>query len=200
MNQTITCQVTPAENLMRGHGIVGDIVQIYEAVLYRLHTNTGMPDGVLYTTADIARTYLNKYHERLEDQFLFPRFRERGVLADLAQTLFAQHIAGRKLTISILRISETDFTHDDAAKTQLERDIRLYEKMYGPHAARENTVFFPAMHEVFSCDEYERMAGAFLEMEDKLFGPNGFEHVVNKVTKIQKSLGLFELDKFTPKI
>jgi hemerythrin-like domain-containing protein len=48
-------------------------------------------------SAKIIRSFIEDYHEKLEEEFLFPRFNE-AELVDLVGVLFHQHQAGRALT------------------------------------------------------------------------------------------------------
>jgi hypothetical protein len=77
--------------------------------------------------------------------------------------------------------------------------MRLFIRMYRPHEAREDTVLFPAFRTVVSKKEYEALGEAFEEQEHRLFGPEGFEKIVAEVAGLEKSLGIYELSRFTPK-
>jgi len=72
--------------------------------------------------------------------------------------------------------------------------------MYRPHEAREDTMLFPAFRRLVSRNEYDSLGEEFEDNEHKLFGNDGFETMVNKVADIEKSLGIYELSQFTPKI
>jgi hypothetical protein len=72
--------------------------------------------------------------------------------------------------------------------------------MYGPHEAREDTVLFPAFRGVGSAHEFGALGEEFEKREDRLFGRNGFESVVERVARIERQLGIYELAQFTPKV
>jgi len=72
-------------------------------------------------------------------------------------------------------------------------------RMYAPHEAREDTVLFPALHDVVSKQEYGALGEDFEKKEHQLFGKEGFEGVVEHVGAIEKSLGIFDLRQFTPR-
>jgi hypothetical protein len=40
----------------------------------------------------------------------------------------------------------------------------------------------------------------FEKLEHKLFGPEGFETMVKKVAALEKEVGIYTLEQFTPKI
>jgi hypothetical protein len=70
--------------------------------------------------------------------------------------------------------------------------------MYRPHEAREDTVLFPALRRVVSAHEYASLGEDFERKEHELFGKEGFEGIVEKVARIEKELGIYDLEKFTP--
>jgi hypothetical protein len=72
-------------------------------------------------------------------------------------------------------------------------------RMYQPHAAREDTVLFPAFHELVPAGEYDKLGDAFEDKENELFGHEGFEKMVERVASIEKRLGIYDLAQFTPR-
>jgi hemerythrin-like domain-containing protein len=70
--------------------------------------------------------------------------------------------------------------------------------MYRPHAAREDTILFPALRTIVSKKEFDDLGEEFEDKEEKLFGEGGFEKVVAHVAELEKTLGIYELAQFTP--
>jgi hypothetical protein len=70
--------------------------------------------------------------------------------------------------------------------------------MSAPHEAREDTVLFPALHQIVTAREYEELGDAFEDREHKLFGEDGFEKMVEEVAGLEKQLGIYDLAQFTP--
>jgi hemerythrin-like domain-containing protein len=148
--------------------------------------------------AKIIRSFIEEYHEKLEEEHLFPRFRKKGKLVDLVDTLEAQHKSGRRLTEEITSLA-TAGAKSDGEKQRLSEAMRQFTRMYAPHEAREDTVLFPAIHEIVSKHEYDALGEDFEKKEHQLFGKEGFEGMVEKVAGIEKQLGIFDLNQFTPK-
>jgi hypothetical protein len=71
--------------------------------------------------------------------------------------------------------------------------------MYRPHEAREDTVLFPALHEIVSAHEFDALGDHFEKKEHELFGKEGFEGMVVKVGELEKQLGIYDRAKFTLK-
>ena len=191
-------EVTPAEDLMREHGLLKRILLVYEEIGRRIAAKKDFPIALVTDSAQIIRSFIEEYHEKLEEDYLFPRFRKHGVLVDLVNTLQQQHQAGRRVTERILALSAAGLK-SAADKSKLSSALSDFVRMYAPHEAREDTVFFPALHEVVSKQEYGALGEDFEKKEHQLFGKEGFEGIVERVGTIEKSLGIFDLRQFTPK-
>jgi hemerythrin-like domain-containing protein len=76
--------------------------------------------------------------------------------------------------------------------------MRAFERMYRPHAAREDTVVFPAFRDVIGGKGYHELGEQFEEEEHKRFGEHGFENVVAEVARLEAALGIADLARFTP--
>lgn len=68
-----------------------------------------------------------------------------------------------------------------------------------PHAAREDTVLFPALRVIVTRQEYDGLGEKFDEIERKAFGTDGFDIYLDQVTAFEKRLGIYDLAQFTPK-
>src|SRR5690349_8854354 len=95
-------EVAPAEDLMREHGVLRRALLIYEEWMRRLGTGEPIPSGALGRTASLVRRFIEDYHEKTEEQEVFPRLEKAGKLVDLCKTLRQQHEAGRKLTAQVI--------------------------------------------------------------------------------------------------
>ncbi len=194
--------VSPAEDLMREHGLLNRVLLIYEESARRIQAKPQEfnPD-VLVNSANIIKHFIEEYHEKLEEDHLFPRFTKAHKLADLVATLRAQHAAGRVLTQTILDVSSVRVRPLTAAneRERLLDAIRQFIRMYRPHEAREDTILFPALHEIMSRHEYDALGEDFERKEHEMFGKEGFEGMVEKVGGIERELGIYDLAQFTPR-
>src|SRR5207302_8083950 len=193
-------EVSPAEDLMREHGVLKRVLLIYEEAIRRMTANQELPVETVADSAKIIRNFIEDYHEKLEENFLFPRFEKAGKLTDLVKTLRDQHQAGRRVTDLTLGLAKQSTIKNADERGQLADSLRQFIRMYNPHEAREDTVLFPAFREIVSANEYASLGEDFEKKEHELFGEDGFEKMVDKVTNIEKKLGIYELAQFTPKI
>jgi hemerythrin-like domain-containing protein len=191
-------EVSPAEDLMREHGVLRRILLIYEEWVRRLGLHQDSEAGSFVESAGIIRSFVEDYHEKLEEEYLFPRMKKIGTLADLVDVLLRQHQAGRRLTAITLRLSGPRVLRNSENRSRLSGCLRQFIRMYRPHAAREDTVLFPAFHEMLEEHEYDALGDAFENKENELFGENGFEHMVARVESIEKKLGIYDLARYTP--
>lgn len=190
-------ELTPTEDLMREHGLLKRILLIYDEVEGRIAQQKEFPPDAVTHSAKIIRSFIEQYHEKLEEDYLFPRFRKHNLLVDLVNVLQQQHEAGRRVTEQILTLSGTRLKSNDE-KRRLAAALRQFVRMYAPHEAREDTVLFPALHQVVSRNEYDALGEDFEKKEHQLFGKEGFEGIVPRVADIEKQLGIYDLSQFTP--
>ena len=192
-------KISPAEDLMREHGVLNRVLLIYDEHLRRLTAKQTFDGSVLAGAADLIRHFVEEYHEKLEEDFLFPRFRKAGKLVNLVDTLLAQHKAGRLLTAQIRELASLATLKYVSDSDKLGDALRAFLRMYRPHEAREDTVLFPAFRSIVSPHEYDALGEDFEKKEDELFGEDGFFKVVDKVADLEKRLGIYDLSQFTPK-
>jgi hypothetical protein len=65
---------------MREHGVLKRVLLVYGEGIRRLEANEDLPPDAIADAAKIIRNFIEDYHEKLEENFLFPRFEKKGVL------------------------------------------------------------------------------------------------------------------------
>ncbi len=190
--------VTAPEDLMKEHGVLNRCLLVYEEALRRLRARHEISPEVFQHTAQLVRTFVEEYHEKNEEKYIFPEFERAKKLVDLVQILKSQHLAGRKITAEILRLSRPDLFRSADNSVQLDVACEKFIRMYRPHEAREDTVLFPALRTILSPKQVEALGDRMEEDEHKVLGEEGFERSVEKVATIEKQLGIYDLKQFTP--
>lgn len=185
-------EVTPGEDLMQEHGVVERILLVYSESARRIEHGEDLDPSVVARTADLVRRFVQDYHERNEEKQVFPRLREARRETRLVDTLLLQHERGRQVTDDIVRLCRARPT------LELAQRLRDFERMYRPHAAREDTVLFPAFRELLDRDGYRELGEELEAQEKRLFGANGFERNVSAIAAIEEELGIGDLAQFTP--
>lgn len=192
-------EVGAVEDLMREHGIIRRALLVFfeSAPLLRASLSSVDP-GALSRTAKLFRTFGEDYHERmLEEAYIFPAVKKAGGLgALLVDTLIQQHNRGREITDYILAVTG----RGAVGSGDVEPLVRAFETlflMYANHAAREDTVVFPAWKEALSDKQLDEMGEKFEDIEHKQFGKDGFQAAAAQIASIEQTLGFADLAKFT---
>src|SRR5438132_7781202 len=154
-------EVGPPEDLMREHGVLKRVLLVYGEVLRLMDSKQDFPPEVLADAAGIIRSFIEDYHEKLEEDFLFPRFEKAHQLVDLVSVLRDQHQAGRRVTDVTMRLSNSGALKNDSERAQLADSMRQFIRMYNPHEAREDTVLFPAFHKIVTPHEFDSLGEDF---------------------------------------
>jgi hemerythrin-like domain-containing protein len=185
-------EVTPGEDLMQEHGVLERILLIYDEAARRIEHSEPLDLALLTSAGDIIRRFVQDYHEKNEEEFVFPRLQKAGREVDLVAVLLRQHQRGREVTDEIVKRSAS------SATPELARAMRSFARMYRPHAAREETVLFPAFRGIMGRAGYRELGEELEEKEHQLFGEHGFEKTVAEVARLESALGIADLAGFTP--
>jgi hemerythrin-like domain-containing protein len=190
-------EVSPAEDLMREHGVLRRVLFIYDEITHRLGAAEPFPLEVLTAAAGIVRRFVEDYHEKQEEDFVFPRFEEAHQMVKLVTVLRQQHQAGRRLTDAILAMATPASLAGAAGRAHLAAVLQAFARMYRAHAAREDTVLFPALRPLMGARAYDALGELFEDREHAIFGPRGFEGIVAGVAQLEDAIGLGDLAQFT---
>jgi hemerythrin-like domain-containing protein len=192
-------EVTATEDLMREHGVLRRALLVYTSAAIRLRTNASSiaPDA-LQKTAKLFRAFGEEYHEKkLEEAYIFPAVKKVGGEASgYPDILVAQHNRGREITdyiISVTQGAKLGTSNADA----LAKSLEAFVLMYRNHAAREDTIIFPAWKQTMTGKELDEMNDKFEDIEHEQFGEDGFEDAVKQISAIENSLELADISQFT---
>jgi hemerythrin-like domain-containing protein len=179
---------------MQEHGLLERVLLIYGEAGRRIEAATELDLDLVTKAASTIRDFVEGYHEKLEEQFVFPRLEAARRETELIEILRRQHVRGREVTAAVLRQAATG-----KADAELLGLLRAFERMYRPHAAREDTVLFPAFRDVVGRSGYLELGEQFEDQEREKLGEHGFENAVAEVARLEASLGIADLTLFTPR-
>jgi hemerythrin-like domain-containing protein len=193
-------EVTATEDLMREHGVIRRALLVYSELADKIRKSPASVDAAaLHKTAQLFRTFGEDYHERmLEEQHIFPIVRRmKGEAAGYPDILVAQHNRGREITeytLSVTNASKISVQHAEPLAQVFESFVRMYEN----HAAREDTIVFPAWKTNFTNKQLDALSDQFEEIEHKMFGKDGFEDAEKTISGIEANFGFTDISQFTP--
>lgn len=192
-------EVTATEDLMREHGILRRALLVYSASAIKLLSNpSSIPPDALQKAANLFRAFGEEYHEKkLEEAYIFPAVKKAGgEAASYPDVLIAQHNRGREITDYIINV--TQGAKLGASNSEpLAKALEAFVLMYRNHAAREDTIIFPAWKQTMTGKQLDEMNDKFEDIEHEQFGKDGFEDAVKKISEIEGSLGLTDIAQFT---
>ena len=192
-------EVTATEDLMREHGVLRRALLVYSESIPKIRSNAGSLDAAaLYRTGVLFRDFGENYHEKmLEEEHIFPVVRKgTGEAPKLVDILLAQHARGREITSYLLAVTKGGGIATANAEP-LARSLEAFVLMYRNHAAREDTVVFPAWKTHFTNKQLDELSDQFEDIEHKMFGKDGFDDAVEKISAIETTLGFGGLSQFT---
>jgi hemerythrin-like domain-containing protein len=192
-------EVGAVEDLMREHGVIRRAILVYRDMAGKLRAKPASLDPeLLHRTATMFRAFGEDYHEKkLEETHIFPTIKKAGgPAAAYVDVLIAQHQRGRELTDYILAVVAKGAIATGDAET-LARVLDSVELMYEHHAAREDTIVFPAWKDALSAHQLDEMGEMFEEIEHQQFGKDGFEDAVAQIAQIEGALGMADIAQFT---
>jgi hemerythrin-like domain-containing protein len=181
---------------MREHGVLRRAFMVYEIAALRLQHEPGRVDPQpILQTAKLFREFGEDYHERmLEEAHVFPTFDDRrDEAAQLVPILKAQHERGREITSYIMATAGSGTISDPE---RFASTLLYFGRMYRAHAAREDTVLFPAWKASLSPSEYSNYGETFEHIERQTLGADGFGDAVRRIATIEAKLNIDDLARF----
>lgn len=184
-------EVTPSEDLMREHGVLRRILYVYDEARDRLMAGTDVPLEALGNAAALMQRFIHDYHEKMEEQHVFPVFEHAQKLAKMTAVLRVQHQQGRALTAEIAKLAAGGL--DEGKKAQLVANLRKCRHTYAAHAAREDTELFPELRGLVGGKAYDELGETMEDAEHEMLGEGGFEGAVKTISEIERAFGVADL-------
>ena len=191
-------EVGAVEDLMREHGVLRRIILAYRESAVRLRAGKPVPDRPLADATRLFQKFGEDYHEKkLEEAYIFPAVKKvAGEAASYPDILVAQHNRGREITDYIISVTQGAKLGTSTAEA-LSKSLEAFVLMYRNHAAREDTIIFPAWKQTMTGKQLDEMNDKFEDIEHEQFGEDGFEGAVKQISAIENSLGLADISQFT---
>ena len=197
--------IPPDDDLMREHGVLKRVLLCYRALTAQAQAGHPLAAAHVQDAALIIHDFIEGFHEGLEEGYVFPRLRAAGQLTSTVTTLLTQHARGRVITQYLLNATApaktgSGGTLSASTSTQVSGAMQAFVRMYEPHEAREDTVIFPALRQIVPAHEFADLGQHFADLERQQFGRDEFTAMVGRITTIERALGVYDLDQFTPQV
>jgi len=183
------------ESLMRGHGLLTRSLIVSDLIKQRIAKGQETDPALVLDTASIFRNYLQEFHDKAEEKFLYASMETNNVCFAAIQELKVQHGTGLELTRRITNLAKAG-----KMNAELAGYLGDFVKMYTHHAAYEDTIVFPAFEGMEKRNDLAEISASFDQEEKRVLGRNGFNDFLNLVAKVEKKLGIYELSSSTPQL
>ena len=174
------------EDLMREHGLLNRILIIYEVCIHKIRNNA-VDYNIIYKSARIVREFIEEYHEKSEEEFIFPLFKQKKLVRELLK----QHKIGRLITSRILELSSLNSNPQELCIL-----LELFCKLYRIHASREDTVLFQELYKILNEEQRQELTKRMQESEEN----ESFDNTLKKVENIEKLLGIHRMQDITDNV
>jgi hemerythrin-like domain-containing protein len=193
-SREVVADVGAVEDLMREHGILRRAMIVFRECAARLADRQFVDANALHHAAQLIRDFGQNYHEKLEEENIFPELsKARGEAGAMVQVLIDQHKRGREIIDYLLSTTRGTVLRG----LDLVAPLHGFEVMYANHAAREDTIIFPAWKKTIGAHAVDEMGEKFEDIEKKQFGGDGFAMALKQIGEIERALGLTDLAQFT---
>lgn len=191
--------LSPNEDLMQEHGLVGRVILIYKRCIHNIENGIDFDSMHMVNAARIVAHVIHGHHELEEERILFPIVERRRNLGPLVSVLVGQHQAARGLTGTIANVATPKRLRDANQRGVVLNAMREFSSMYEPHGVFEDTIVYPAFRDALTPQEYMKHAKAFAAEERKFNGEDGFERRSVELMGIENALGI-DLANYTEQI
>ncbi|MBX9685684.1 MAG: hemerythrin domain-containing protein [Candidatus Obscuribacterales bacterium] len=183
------------ETIMRGHGLLLRTIIIYDLIGERLAKGEKTDPALVLKTTEVIHTYLQNFHENMEERYIFKPMEDANSNAASIQELKIQHGTAYELTRRI-----TDLAKAGKLNSELQGYLGSFGKMYRYHSAWEDTVIFPAFDGLMSKKDLADLGGVLQQEEKKILGTSGFASFVKDIAAVERQLGIYDPSKWTAKL
>jgi len=164
----------PIDILLDEHKLVDRVFAIIEKVRDKLEDEKEVPATVFWKIVELIRGYADVIHHSKEEDILFEQMREHDTdLPDEVQrniaVLIEEHITALDLANEMHKGIRAYHRGTPQAREKILKSVNEYLQIMQPHFKMEENDVFPAMVEVLSKDEKDKMKADF-ERFDKILG------------------------------
>jgi hemerythrin-like domain-containing protein len=192
--------VSPAEDLLREHGVTQRLLLIFEEGARRIETNQELPTDPFLSALDIARRFVDEYHARVEEEQVFPQFERAQRLGELIPVLRRQHRVAARISEQLAQSFGSGAAETPAARGSTIALLRSYARMQRAHEARESTLLIPAMRAIMTAGAFDALYDAVKQKETAVLGADGLFTVIDEIAALERTLEIRDLDRFTPQV
>ncbi len=190
---------TAIETLGRQHAVTRRALAVMEKIKNSLNAQMVRSPEIAGGAVAIISEFMINYHQLMEEKYIFPAFASSQKTADLIATLRRQHGAAYRLTEILKPLCADLSKKDQENRRKAVNMIHLLTRMSLAHESWEDTALLPLLRVVAPGKAYEQLGYTLESAETQFLGPGGIEPTIQKIAGFENSLGIGNLDSFTPR-
>lgn len=194
---------TPTLDLLYEHSLLNRYLMNYDKCADLLDTNNininkEMVVKIVYSIALFIRKFIEDYHEKNEEKYIFPLVDKYGSSyhKKIVKILINEHHKGRKITTKILNLSSKfDLTNISTISSL----IRIFSNMYRLHENNEDLIIYRFISLKIPNDIKYKITEYQESSESKIFGNNAFNKFITTAIELEKFLNILTEQQFLKK-
>jgi hemerythrin-like domain-containing protein len=189
---------SPIEVLTRDHGLMRRILFIYKEIICLCPATQDLPTDLIRQAAKAYQKLADDFHQKLEDEFLFPPMVKACDHAELIEVLWQQHTVDHHFTTRLLSLTSAAIFKDDSNRNETRNTICNLARMMEHHMAWEESDLFPAYFCLVSAKDYRDLSEIVARRQEQIFGCEGINALIAEIVELENILGIHHLECFTP--
>ena len=178
------------------HGMLDRIMLAIDHTLQKAEGASKPNVTPVLKACGMIKQVVDEHHMKLEEKEIYPKFRDDRILGKLSRDLEDQHNEARKMTARMKELS----SGSNPDVRELRRVFQDFRTMMVAHAAREQTVLFPAMVGTWTDEQLDALKEAQEADEKRLLGEDADEKVYKMMGDIETAAGIRSVSDFTRRL
>jgi hemerythrin-like domain-containing protein len=157
----------PTEQLKAEHEKILIFLGILQRICAELEAKEDINPLYLGQVIEFMKIFVDKFHHRKEEDFLFPAMRKAGVRREPGPIgeLMVDHIKGRSLARNMNLAVERYRKYDLGAPVRFVESAKSYISLMIEHIQKEDEIYFPMAEKALSEMQKKELLESFEELE-----------------------------------
>lgn len=174
------------DTLKNEHEAVKLMMEIMDAACSNIKTGKKINNADIDDMIDFLEVFVDKCHHGKEEQILFPRLENAGVMNEGGPigVLLAEHGQGRGYVRKMSKAMNDYKSGIVDATTPLIENVEAFIKLMEQHIIKENTVLFAMADKLLTAEIQGQLYGEFEVLEDKIIGVGKHEELHKRLERL----------------
>jgi hemerythrin-like domain-containing protein len=167
----------PTETLEHEHDVILLVLGAVEREMREIHAGGPVPAEKVEQMIDFIQNFADRCHHAKEEDLLFVRMEERGMLAQGGPiaVMLHEHDEGRRMVRAAAAALPRAAEGDPAARATLTTNLLGYTSLLRTHIAKENNILYPMANQILTDADQTDLIAAFDRVEAEEMGEGTHE-------------------------